>query len=64
MGSKKELKKIIERLLNAQMQNQPLALSVPELRYIRGRVSIALFFVLFPKVPIIGYCQRKEPGFL
>lgn len=30
MGSKKELNKIIEKLLNARVQNQPLALAVPE----------------------------------
>lgn len=28
MSSKNELNKIIEKLLNAQMQNQPLALAV------------------------------------
>lgn len=30
MSSKNELNKIIEKLLNAQMQNQPLALAVLE----------------------------------
>lgn len=30
MGSKKQQKKIIERFLNAQIQNQLLALAIPE----------------------------------
>lgn len=34
--AQKELKKITERLLNAQMQNQPLALAVPEQQITRS----------------------------
>lgn len=66
--SKGTEKKIMEKLSNAQMQNQPLALAVPEqqiasLKY-QGKSQSCPIFVLFPKVPIIGHCQIKQLKFL
>lgn len=69
-AEKKELKKIIEGLLNTQMQNQPLALAAPEQQINRSHQGILeeesvlpCFLCSFPKYPLLATVRGRSLAF-